>query len=282
MHQVEPTLAGRKEPDPGSRFAENPPVDAVGAPERLGGAHPVINDPGLLVPRRVKQPDVQPALRHVEVRNPDRQPVRATVDDGGRFDGLLHAFEAHPVSRKPGQGESQDSEVEDFLHARGGENRNARIHEREFGLVQGCRTLTGVVVAERHEDAAEPGGARHVGVPQRVPRTVHARPLSVPQAEDTVMEALTPQFGLLRPPQGGCRQILVDRRRKTNICRLQQRSGLSHLHIERAERGPAVSGDVTGCVQSRRRVARCLLEHQPDKGLCPVEQNIWAGEIKSV
>ena len=68
----------------------------------------------------------------------------------------------------------------------------------------------GVVVAHQREHAAMPRGAGEIGVAERVAGAVDARPLAVPHAEHAIEPAFAAQLRLLRAPERGRGEVLVD------------------------------------------------------------------------
>ncbi len=71
---------------------------------------------------------------------------------------------------------------------------------------------------------------------ERVAGAVDARPLAVPDAEDAVVAPLAAKLRLLRAPDRGRRQVLVQPWLEDDIVRLEQFAGAPELQIEPAER----------------------------------------------
>ena len=80
----------------------------------------------------------------------------------------------------------------------------------EFGLMRGGGGFRGVVVAHQREHAAVLRGAGEIGVAEHVAGAVDARALAVPHAEHAVELALAAQLGLLRAPERGGGELLVE------------------------------------------------------------------------
>src|SRR5262249_60204898 len=87
-------------------------------------------------------------------------------------------------------------------------------------------------------------GAGEIGVAQDVARAVNARALAVPHAEHAIEPALAAQLGLLRAPQRGGGEILVDGGLEQDVVLPAQRLGALELVVEAAERRAAIAGDV--------------------------------------
>ena len=133
------------------------------------------------------------------------------------------------LSADPGAGEARhrpavEAVVDDLLHARRVEDRDHHVDEVEFGLVRGGGGFGGVVVAHQRQHAAEFRGAGEIGVAERVAGAVDARPLAVPDAEHAVVLALAAQLGLLRAPQRGRGEVLVDGGLEQRVARREMRS----------------------------------------------------------
>ena len=67
-----------------------------------------------------------------------------------------------------------------------------------------------MVVAHQGEHAAVLRGAGEIGVAEDVAGAVDARALAVPHAEHAVVLALAAQLGLLRAPDRGGGEVLVE------------------------------------------------------------------------
>ncbi len=177
----------------------------------------------------------RPARRHREiVGDLDLDAVDAAVDGGGRLDVVLHALDADPHAGKARQREAQDAVVEDLLHAGRVEHRDHVVEEGELGLVRAGGAFAGVVVAHQREHAAVLGGAGMVGVAEDVAGAVDAGALAVPDAEHAVVLAFAAQLRLLRAPQRGRRQVLVEAGHELDVVRLQDALGAQHGRLEEA------------------------------------------------
>ena len=93
----------------------------------------------------------------------------------------------------------------------------------------------------QHEHAAERRGAGEVAVAERVAGAIDARALAVPHAEHAVVAALAVQLGLLRAPQRGRGEVLVDRRLDHDVVLVEKAPGGGELLVEAAERRAAIA-----------------------------------------
>ena len=117
-----------------------------------------------------------------------------------------------------------------------------------------------MIVAHQGKHAAMLGGASEIGVAKHVAGAIDAGSLAVPNAENAVEPAFAAQFSLLRSPQRGRSQILVETPVKANVIRLEQRFGALELLVEPAERGAAIASDIARGVESCAAIP--LLLHQ--------------------
>ena len=186
-------------------------VELVGAHESEHGVALVVVQAGFLRQDRIVEADIEAALRHAEiVRRDDIDALEAAVDRRRRLDRLVHGLE-----RGPGAGEARhrpavEAVVEHLLNARGVQDRDHDVDEVIFGLMRGGRGFGGVVVAHQRQHAAMLGGTGEIGVAEHVAGAVDARTLAVPHAEHAIEFALAAQLGLLRAPDRGRGEILVD------------------------------------------------------------------------
>ena len=107
---------------------------------------------------------------------------------------------------------------------------------------------------------------------QHVAGAVDARPLAVPDGEHAVVLVVAEQAGLLRAPDGGGRQVLVDAGLEVDLVVLQELPRPRQRLVEAAERRAAIAGDEAGGVQPGRLVALPLHHRQP-------HQRLGAGQI---
>ena len=162
-----------------------------------------------------------------------------------------------------------NAQVEDFLYRGREEHRRAAGLENVVALVRGGGTLGNMVVTGHGDDAAELGGTRHVGVLEDIGSAVDARPLAVPDAEHAIelVGALRREAQLLRAPQRGRRQLLVDARLEHDVLRLEVLAGFPQRLVVAAERRAAIAADEAGRVLAVLPIAQALQHRQLDEGL---------------
>ena len=98
-----------------------------------------------------------------------------------------------------------------------------------------------------------------IGVAEHVAGAVDARALAVPEAENAVEAALAAHLGLLRAPDRGRRQLLVEARLKWMSLASRRLLARMKLMIEAAERRAAIAGDEPAVFSpARRSSAFCI------------------------
>ncbi len=255
-------------------------VELVGAQEGEHGVALEVVQARFLAEDGVDQPDVEPAVRHDEVfRRDDLDALEAAVGDAGRFDRLVHAFERRPGAGEARHGPAVERVVHDLLHPGGAQDRHHHVDEMEFRLMRGGGGFRRVVVAHERDDAAVRRGAGEIGVAEDVAGAVDARPLAVPHAEDAIELAFAAQFGLLRAPERGGGQFLVDAGLELDVLGGEKAAGPLHLLIEAAERRAAVAGDIAGGVEPGAPVQLLLHQQGADQRLVAGHEDVALGEV---
>jgi hypothetical protein len=227
-------------------------------------------------------PDVEPAGRHLEFGDDDLDPVDGAVDRRRRFDVLLDAFHRGPGAGEAREGVAVEAVVHQLLHPGWVENRDHGIDEVELRLMRDGRGFRGVVVAHEGEHPAVLRRAGEIGVAEHVCRAVDARPLPVPEAEDAVVLALARKLRLLRAPERGGRQFLVQSRLEDDARLLQLLLRAEELLVQPAERRSAIARYETGRVKSGAPVPLALHQQHADDGLRPSEEDLALVEVELV
>ena len=169
--------------------------------------------------------------------------------------------------------------VENLLHAGGVQDRDHHVDEVVFGLVRGGRGFGGVVVAHQRQHAAVLRGAGEIGVAEDVAGAVDARPLAVPEAEHAVELALAAQLRLLRAPQRGRGDVLVEAGLEADVVFVEDALRADELLVEGAERRAAIAGDVARGVEAGAAVALLLHQAEPHDGLEAGDEDAALGEV---
>ena len=131
----------------------------------------------------------------------------------------------------------------------------------------------GVVVADHDQDSAVAGAARHVAVADRVHAPVETRTLAVPHGEDSIVAAIAERRRLLRAPDRGRGQVLVDGRLEVDVGAREKALGGPQLLVDVVHRGAAVAGDVAGGVEARDAVSNALHHREPHERLAARDVN---------
>ena len=186
---------------------------------------------------------------------------RRGVDDGG------DAFEADPQPGVARGGDPVQAEVEELLHPGGVKHRDHRVDHRVIALMRQGGGLGAVIVPQEHENAAVARRAGGVGVADGVAAAIDAGPLAVPDADDAVILRGAEHAELLRAPNGGGGEVLVDARLETNVVTGEEIPRLPQCAVVGAEGGAAIAGNENARLQPRRLVAPALKHGQADQRL---------------
>ena len=124
-----------------------------------------------------------------------------------------------------------------------------------------------MIVSGEDQHAAIGCGTRIAPVLQRVARTVHARTLAVPDAENTVISRIAEQADLLRTPNGGGAEILVDPRLEMDVMLFEQFGHLIERDVVSTERRPGVTRYEARSIEPCVDIALALHQRQADKRL---------------
>ena len=136
-----------------------------------------------------------------------------------------------------------------------------------------------MIVAHQAEHAAMARGAGHVAVAEDVAGPVDAWALAVPEREDAVIFALAGELGLLRAPDRGGGEVLVEAGLEDDIGGLELLGGPLKLLVEPAERRAAIAGDEAGGVQARTPVAFVLDQQHAGDGLRAGQEDLLLGKV---
>ena len=117
-----------------------------------------------------------------------------------------------------------------------------------------------MIIAHQGQHAAITRGARKIGMAENIARTIHPRTFAIPDRKYAIKAALAAHFGLLRPPNGRRRQILIKARRKHDMRFFKRSLGALQLVIEPAQRRAPIARDKARRVQPSCRIARLLHE----------------------
>ena len=114
---------------------------------------------------------------------------------------------------------------------------------------------------------------------EHVTGAVDARALAVPHGEHAIELAFAAEFGLLRAPDCGCRQVLVEAGLETDVALFQERRRPLELRVETAERRAAVAADISCGVQAVAAVQLFLHEAKPHQRLEAGDEHVGMAEI---
>ena len=240
LPDVQIALAGRDHAQPGPGRGYHRLVQPVGAGEGQSRVELVLHQPLFLLERRIGPADIEPADRHVELRQDVIDAQRVDRHGSGAFDRLGDRLEGDPAAGKARHRPAHHAEIEEFLNARRVQHRDHGMHEGMLGLVRERGGLAAMVVAGQHQHAAMARRSRRVAVLEHVARPVHARTLAVPHGIDAVIARTGEHADLLAAPNGGGAQLLVHARLKLDMVGGQELPRLPQRLIESAQRRSAI------------------------------------------
>ena len=244
-------------------------VEPVGANVGQGRIPLVVKQPRLLLQGRVGPADVHTAGRHLEFGQHDLHPVGVDAHTGRGLDDFLDRLHARPDAGITAHGDGMQTEVEDLLHAGRKKHRQPAGLEDVVALMGGGRTLGNVVVAGHRQHAAPGRGAGHVGMLEHIGAAVHARPLAVPDAKHPVVASRVSRrkTELLRAPDGGGGQLLIDAGLEVDVMLAQVILGLPQRLVVAAQGRAAVTADEAAGVLALAQIALALQHGQANQRL---------------
>ena len=138
-----------------------------------------------------------------------------------------------------------------------------------------------MIVRRQRQHATEARRARGIAVLEHIAAAVHARTLAVPHGKHAVVFRAREQVGLLRAPDHGRAQVLVQARRELDTAGGQMFLGLPQLQVEAAQGRAAVAGNKAGGVQAGGTVAHLLHQRQSHQGLHArqIDPTLFAGVL---
>ncbi|MNM82094.1 hypothetical protein D3C81_941170 [compost metagenome] len=139
------------------------------------------------------------------------------------------------------------------------------------------RAAAGVVIGGQRQHATVLRRAGGVGVLEHVAATVHARALAVPHAVHAIDVGAGEQVGLLRAPDHGRAQVLVEARHELHPGRVQMLARTPQFQIEATQRRATVTADEAAGIQSGRHIALMLHQRQPHQRLHAAQVNAPVG-----
>ena len=117
---------------------------------------------------------------------------------------------------------------------------------------------------------------------QHIATAIDSRPFSVPNGKHSVVFTFAAHFRLLRAPNSGRSQILIEARHEENVVLFKQALSTMHLRIDAAERRAAVSGDEAGRIQAHSAIHLLLHKQETHDRLRAGHMNARCAEIEFV
>jgi hypothetical protein len=194
---------------------------------------------------------------------------------GGRAFGRVRGqLQRHPAARVARHGPAVQAVVEVFLQVGRRQHRDAAGGEHVLALVGHGRGARRGVVAGDQQHAAVFRGAGVVGVLEDVAAAVDAGPLAVPHRKDAVEFRLREQVQLLRAPDRGGGDVLVDAGLEADVVLLEEgrrrRAGRSPGRPAASRGSPRCSRRYAG----RRAVEACCSMGRRARACMPVRKTV--------
>jgi hypothetical protein len=258
LAHVEVGLAGGDDAEPRPGAVHHHPVQPVGPGVGHRGVDLPALEPVFLVQRRVGPPDGKAARRHGEVGGSRVSTRRGSTTTPAEV-STVSAMARMPI---------QQPEKRDIAQPCRPRSRNSCTPagfstgiiaggEDVVALVRDGGGLGAVVVAHHGQHPAVARGAGRVAVLEHVHAAVGARAPCRTTWRRRRRAWRREEVDLLRAPDGGRRELLVDARLEVDAVPGKLLLGLPQRLVEVAERRAAVARDEARGVQPRGRVALC-------------------------
>ncbi len=239
--------------------------------------------PHFLIEHGVGQADIEAARGQIEIlRQFDFHPVGIDLHRHAGFDDIGHAFHRHPQPGVTAHGPAVQAVVQIFLHRRRIQHRDAAGFQDMFALMRGGRRLGRVIVAGNHQHPAMRGRAGHIGVLEHVAAAIYAGAFAVPKRKDAVVLRAWKQIDLLRAPDTGGGEIFIDPGMKFDMLRGQVFFRFDSGQVDAGQRGAAIAGNESGCIQTVFDVALPLQHRNADQRLGAGHENTAALKRKFI
>src|SRR5688572_30213818 len=277
LHDIAVRFSGRDDAQPRFWRIENNAVQPVRA--RIGerGVDLPVENARFLLEDAVGPADVQAVGWQDEVlRGFDFDPRWVNYDRCSRLDHVSDALERDPAARVAAHRKTVQAEIQVVLHAGRVEHRDQARLEDVLRLVRQRRRLGAVIVAGEDQHAAVARSARRIGVLEDITAAIDPRSLAVPHGEDAVVLRAREEIELLRAPDRGRREVLVQARLEADVAALEVLPRAPQRLVEAAERGAAITGYEAGGVQPGAQVSFALQHHQADERLHAGEEDAAA------
>ena len=128
-----------------------------------------------------------------------------------------------------------------------------------------------MVVTGDQQHATHGGRSAMAHVLERIAAPVHAWGFAAPHREDAVVRAVADQLDLLRSPNCGGGQLLIDAGQKLDLSGIELLLRVPERFVDTADRGPAISRNKTSRVQTGGLVAPFLNQHQAHERLGAIQ-----------
>ena len=159
----------------------------------------------------------------------------------GGVHGVGHAFHAHPGAGVTTKRNALQPIFQHLAHIGGVQHGDFQIHKGIFAARSDRGGFGRRIIPCQHQHTTQRRATGRIGVAQHIARAIHPRPLAIPNAENAIQARPRCQMHLLRAPNGGRRQILIQPRLKHHIMRTQPFRLARQFPIKSAERGAPIA-----------------------------------------
>ena len=268
-------LAGGHDAEARVRRVHGDAVDLVGAGKRDRRKALVILQAPVLVVAVVGPAQIETAGRHLEIgRNDEGLHLVGKIDLGRGLHRLCDHLHADPAAGIARHRDAEQPHLDHFVDAGGIEIGHQRGDEGMVRLMRHGGGFRAVVVTGKAQHAAVPGRARGIAVAEHVAAAVDAGALAVPDADHPVVFGAGGKVELLRAPDRGGREVLVDARLEFDVVLLEVLSGGEELLVVTSKRRAAIAADEACGIEPRGAITPDLGHRQPNQRLDPGQEDV--------
>ena len=161
----------------------------------------------------------------------------------GRIHGVGHAFHANPSAGETAERNPLQPIFQHFPHIGGVQHGDFQIHEGIFAARRDGGGFGRRIIPRQRQHPTKRRAAGGIGMAEHIAGTINARPLAVPNAENTIQARAWRQMHLLRTPNGGRGQILIQPRLEHHIMRAEPFRLARQFPVKSAKRRSAIAGN---------------------------------------
>ena len=191
----------------------------------------------------------------------------------GRIHGVGHTLHANPGACVTAQRNALQTIFQHFRHIGGVQHGDFQIHEGVFAA--GCDRggFGGRIIPRQRQHTALRRAAGGIGMAEHIAGAINAGTFAVPNAENAIQTRAGCQMHLLRTPNGGCGQILIQPRLKHHIMRAEPFRLARQFPVKSAKRRSAIAGNETAGAETLRCIHFLAQHGQAHQRMRPGQQD---------